>query len=91
MSINRYNRRRDANEKEIIDVFEVAGISVVRLDTPLDLLLGFNERNYLVEVKMSGRKLNSNQIDFINKWKGQFFVCFNVNQARLFAKKIINN
>ena len=89
MSINRFNARRDKNEPEIIKVFESRGIDVERLNTPLDLLLGYNKRNYLVEVKMPTKKLNANQVNFTESWKGQFFVCWTVEQAERFADEIV--
>ena len=88
MSINRFDAKRDGNEKEIIAVFESFGFSVFRLDTPLDLLVGYNKRNYLVEVKMPGKKLNDNQIEFTEEWKGQFFFCDSTEKAVRFAEEI---
>jgi len=90
MSINRYNPKRDANEIDIVNEFKKHGISVVRLNTPLDLLLGYNKRNYLVEVKLPDKKLNKKQIEFTEDWKGQFFICYSVEQARRFSNSIIN-
>jgi len=89
MSINRFNARRDQNEPEIIAAFESRGIKVHRLDTPLDLLLGYNKHNYLVEVKMPNKKLNKNQVKFTNSWKGQYFICWDVGQAQMFADEIV--
>lgn len=90
MSINRYNPRRDANEAEIIDVFKSKGISVERLNTPLDLLLGYNKRTYLVEVKIPKNRLNKKQSKFVEGWGGQYFICCNVDQAKRFADEIIS-
>ena len=85
MSINRYNPRRDANEKEIVNYFNRIGFSVARLNTPLDLLIGYKKRNYLVEVKMPGKKLNANQVEFTEGWKGQFIVISSIEDAQQFA------
>lgn len=38
MSLNRYDRKRDANEADIIDALERAGVQVWQLDRPCDLL-----------------------------------------------------
>ena len=81
MSLHRWDAKRDANEKEIVKTFEGMGISVYRLDKPMDLLLGYKKRNYLVEVKMPGFLLNKNQVEFVDSWQGQHFVCFTVEQA----------
>jgi len=88
MSINRYNPKRDENEKEIVDFFKANGVSVVRLNTPLDLLLGYNKKNYLVEVKMVGKSLNKNQIAFTESWKGQWIVINSIEQAAEMLKLI---
>ena len=71
---NRFDAKRDANEPEIVQAFKDKGISVHRLDKPLDLLLGYNNRNYLVEVKVPGKHLNDNQLEFTRLWQGQWVV-----------------
>ena len=81
MSINRYNPKRDANEKEVVDYFKSQGISVVRLNTPMDLLLGYNHVNYLVEVKIEGKGLNKNQKDFVKEWRGQWAMIDSIDRA----------
>jgi hypothetical protein len=91
MSLHRYDAKRDANEPEIVKAFQSKGISVYRLDRPLDLLLGYNKKNYLVEVKMPKKGLNKKQVEFVQKWKGQHFVCYTVAQAEKFADMILNN
>ena len=90
MSINRYNPRRDANEKEIVEYFQKRGFSVERLNTPLDLLIGYKKHNYLVEVKMPKKNLNANQEEFTSGWKGQWVIIRSVGQAVLFADSLIS-
>ena len=89
MSINRMNPKRDGNELEIVNYLKSQGLSVVRLNTPLDLLVGYDKRNYLVEVKMPKGKLNDNQVKFIESWKGQFIVINSIEQASWFANVVI--
>ena len=91
MSINRYNPKRDANEKDIVTYLKNKGLSVERLNTPLDLLVGYEKRNYLVEVKMPGKKLNANQAEFVKDWQGQYIVLSSVSHAVLFADFVISN
>ena len=91
MSLPRFNPTRDGNEKEIIQCFKLRGFSVERLNTPLDLLIGYNKRNYLVEVKMPKGKLNDNQVEFTERWKGQWVIISSVEQANRFANQVINN
>lgn len=70
----RYSAKRDVAEPEVVTALEGAGFSVQRLDTPVDLLVGFRGRCWLIEVKSSdkgyGKKLNKNQADFAGKWRG---------------------
>jgi Holliday junction resolvase len=74
MSLRRYANRRDASEKPIVDLLEKTGCSVVRLDKPVDLLVGYRGVTHLVEVKTGGthygKKLNANQSDFADGWRG---------------------
>lgn len=89
MTINRFNPKRDANEKEIVKFFKIQGISVVRLNTPMDLLLGYNKRNYLVEVKIEGKDLNKNQKEFVKEWRGQWIMIDSIDQASRLSKEIL--
>ena len=90
MSINRYNPRRDANEKEIVEYFMKRGFSVERLNTPLDLLIGYKKRNYLIEVKMPKKNLNANQEKFTAGWQGQWIIIRSIEQAAVFADSLIS-
>lgn len=85
MSINRYAKRRDANEREIIDALEAAGCSVVQSDV-CDLLVGRAGVSYLLEVKdgskaPSRRKLTPSQVKLQAGWKGQYAVVHNIDEA----------
>lgn len=81
MSINRYAKKRDANEKEIVEALLKAGYSVVRLDTPLDLLVGKNGVTWLLEVKMPDGELTKPQKEFIKTWQGQFAIARTPEEA----------
>ena len=81
MSTLRYAKQRDANEKEIVDALESIGCTVFRLDTPVDLLVGYRARNYLIEVKAPKGRLTKTQQDFIPAWKGQVRVLETVDEA----------
>lgn len=52
-----YTKRRDANEKAIVDALVAAGAVVTRLDDDgvPDLLVGYQGRTYLLEVKVPER------------------------------------
>ena len=51
MSLSRFAKRRDANEKDVVAALERAGALVLRLDVPCDLLVGLRGVWRLVEVK----------------------------------------
>jgi len=66
--------KRDVSEPEIVSALVQCGFSVYRLNQPVDLLVGFRGKNFLVECK-SGTKgyakdLNDNQKQFNDGWRG---------------------
>jgi Holliday junction resolvase len=81
MSLNRYAKRRDENEQEIVDALEAIGCSVVRLDKPVDLLVGHQARNYLLEVKGEKGRLTKGQQEFMKMWRGQVRVVTTAEEA----------
>ena len=81
MTLNRYAKKRDANEKEIVDALESIGCTVCRLDRPCDLIVGYRARNYLIEIKTPNGRLTKAQQDFIPAWKGQVRVLETVDEA----------
>jgi hypothetical protein len=89
-----YAKARDANEPEIIAALEKIGCMVYCLDMPLDLLVGYRGRNFLIEVKIEERRNHADkhtdfQKDFfgLNKehpereWLGQKATVHNVQEA----------
>ncbi len=71
-----YARKRDENEPGIIAALELAGATVVSLDKPLDLLVGFDSDTELMEVKNgnqppSWQRVTDDQADFFKNWKGK--------------------
>ncbi len=67
--------RRDDNETEIVKALRKAGAYVVFIDEPCDLLVGFQSRTILLEVKdgnkpPSARKLTPNEQKFHDEWTG---------------------
>ena len=74
MSINRYAKKRDDNEKEIITALESIGCTVERLDRPVDLAVLYKGRVRFIEVK-NPKGLNreeEGQIKFLKTWPGDF-------------------
>lgn len=84
MSLLRHNNKRDESEPEIVSALEQYGFSVVRLDKPVDLLVGFRGRCWLIEAKTGakgyGKGLNDNQVAFAATWNGPEIVILR-NQA----------
>jgi len=74
MSMPKYAAKRDATEPEIVKVLRSCGFSVYLLDTPVDAIVGFRGRMWLVECKTGktgyGKNLNKAQSDFAATWKG---------------------
>lgn len=83
MSLNRYAKRRDDAEPGIIAALKAQGCSVYQLDQPLDLLVGFEDREgrrrtFVIEVKnplgprggTNGSELTAGQEDFLREWRG---------------------
>ncbi len=67
----RYAARVDVNQAAIVAALRAAGAYVWILGLPVDLLVGYNNRTYLVEIKDGPRKrLTKLQEDFFGNWTG---------------------
>lgn len=67
----RYAARVDRNQQEIVQALRDAGCYVWVIGLPVDLLVGYNGRTYLVEVKDGPKKvLTRLQQDFFGNWIG---------------------
>jgi hypothetical protein len=63
--------RVDANQAEIVKALRDAGAYVWIIGLPVDLLVGYNNHTFLVEVKDGPRKrLTALQQDFFYNWSG---------------------
>jgi hypothetical protein len=81
VSLSRYANRRDANEKEIVAALEKIGCTVYQLDTPVDILVGYRAKNYLIEIKTKKGKTTEAQREFFASWKGQVRIVRTVDEA----------
>jgi hypothetical protein len=63
MGLNRYAKKRDANEAEIVAALREAGFWVALIDQPVDLLVGHTgyPTVVLMEVKVLDGALNASQ------------------------------
>lgn len=83
MSIHRKNPRRDANEAAIVQALEAVGASVLPLSVVGggDLLVGFQGRNYLLEIKTSTGELTIAQTAFKASWRGDYAIVRTPDEA----------
>jgi hypothetical protein len=67
----RYAARVDANQDQIVSALRAAGAYVWIIGLPVDLLVGFKNHTFLVEVKTTSKnKLTKLQDDFFKNWTG---------------------
>lgn len=80
----------DANQTEIVQALRQIGCTVEHLHSVgrgcPDLLCGFRNNNYLLEVKdgskpKSSRRLTPDQVVWHETWRGRVYVVENVEQA----------
>lgn len=77
--------RVDANHKEIADGLRARGLSVLSLHRlgqgAPDLLVGNGYTNVLLEVKTAKGKLEDDQKEFFEKWRGPKAVVRSLDEA----------
>lgn len=85
MSLNRYAKKRDLNESDIVKALRnIPGAQVEMIDWPCDLVVGFRARNILLEVKPVGRENRADQKKqtvWRKGWPGQIQVVTTPEQA----------
>lgn len=72
--------RLDANHRTIRDGLRQVG-ATVNEKGPLDLLVGFRGRNFLLEVKTARGRIRTTQKAFLSVWQGQACVVRTLNEA----------
>lgn len=65
MSLNRYDKRRDANANPLIALGRSLGAVVVEIHQPVDLLVGWRGAWYPTELKTASGKYTQVQISFL--------------------------
>lgn len=93
MSIPRYAAKRDISEPEIVRVLEQVGMTVVRMDKPVDLLAGYRGVNFLIECKTDRKRGGKNkktkdQAEFLDMWRGQAVILNDAQQAMDWAVSV---
>jgi len=77
--------KRDGNQKEIERVLRQ--LNIPYKDTSKvgggfsDMVVGYKGINYLLELKVGKNKLQQNQIDFHDIWKGKIDVVRNIDEV----------
>jgi hypothetical protein len=67
----RYAARTDENQTAIVKALRDAGAYVWIIGLPVDLLVGYGNHTFLVEIKTNAKKrLTTLQADFFEKWCG---------------------
>jgi Holliday junction resolvase len=80
MGLNRYAKRRDANEPDIVEALRAIGCTVIQCDA-VDLVVGYQGVNHLIEVKTKTGKLKDSQIALQETWRGQYSIARTVEEA----------
>ncbi len=75
--------RSDLNQPDVITALKKIGATVYVIGRPVDLLVGYRSRNYLLEVKNLGGKNKKTpfQDEFIRDWRGQVRICHSAEEA----------
>ena len=84
----RHKNRRDANEADLVAELRAHGFSVYMLDQPLDLLVGYAGRTYLVEIKTPKGKLTQPQLEFMDGWRGDATVLRTSEDVQTFVRMV---
>ena len=67
----RYAKRVDQNQDQIVSALRAAGAYVWIIGLPVDLLVGFGSKTFIVEIKSGPKKrLTALQKDFFENWTG---------------------
>ena len=81
----KYAARSDSNQQDIMDALRAAGASVVSLHRMgggmPDLLVGYDGKNYLMEVKVGKAVLTPDEHKFITGWNVCIYIVRSVEDA----------
>jgi hypothetical protein len=87
----RYAARVDANQAQIVSALRAAGAYVWIIGLPVDLLVGYNNQTFLVEIKDGPKKrLTKLQQDFFENWSGSTLARIDGPEAALRMIGVVN-
>jgi len=76
--------RVDANQMQIVSALRAAGAYVWIIGLPVDLLVGYKNHTFLVEIKTDSKKrLTKLQADFFENWSGSTLARIDSPEAAL--------
>ncbi len=76
--------RVDQNQTQIVSALRGAGAYVWIIGLPVDLLVGYKNHTFLVEIKTDSRKrLTKLQADFFDNWSGSTLARIDSPEAAL--------
>ena len=76
--------RVDANQEQIVSALRGAGAYVWIIGLPVDLLVGYKNHTFLVEIKTDSKKrLTKLQADFFENWSGSTLARIDSTEAAL--------
>ena len=80
----RYAARVDANQMQIVSALRAAGAYVWVIGLPVDLLVGYKNHTFLVEIKTDSKKrLTKLQAEFFENWSGSTLARIDSPEAAL--------
>jgi phosphoserine phosphatase len=83
--------RVDANQQAIVAALRAAGAYVWIISLPVDLLVGYKGRTFLMEIKTTSKKrLTGLQADFFQYWPGGTLCRVDSPQAALDMIRAVN-
>ena len=83
--------RVDANQEAVVSALRAAGAYVWIIGLPVDLLVGFRNHTYLMEIKVGPKKkLTELQDDFFCNWFGGTLCRVDGPEAALRAIGVLN-
>jgi hypothetical protein len=81
--------KRDANEPQVFAILRAHGLMVYATDKPLDAIVGYGGRTYLVEVKDGPKaRFRPSQLKFLPEWIGHAVVICTDDEALAFARDV---
>jgi hypothetical protein len=73
--------KTDSNQAAVVQALRKAGASVYYIKEPVDLLVGYRNRSFLLEVKAVGGKLTESQKTFFRDYAGEAYIVHGVTDA----------